>query len=56
MVDVWACGVMLFTMIAGYLPFEDKDMKKLYVKIINGAYKFPSTISPKAKDLIERML
>ena len=29
-VDIWSCGVILFALICGYLPFEDQNTKKLY--------------------------
>ena len=34
--DLWSCGIVLYAMVCGYLPFEDKDNEKLYRKIING--------------------
>ena len=37
-VDIWSCGVIMFAMLCGYLPFEDKNTKKLYQKIIAGKY------------------
>ena len=44
-VDIWSCGVILFAMLCGYLPFEDENTSNLYKKIINADYKFPKFIS-----------
>jgi serine/threonine protein kinase len=54
--DIWSCGIILYVMLAGYLPFEDDTMKGLFEKIEKGEFKCPSHFSPEVKDLIQRML
>ncbi|PPS09787.1 hypothetical protein GOBAR_AA10839 [Gossypium barbadense] len=31
--DLWSCGVILFVLMAGYLPFEDSNLVSLYKKV-----------------------
>ena len=55
-VDLWSCGVILFALLAGYLPFEDPNTSNLYKKILSADYEMPDFISPEAHDLIVRIL
>lgn len=54
--DIWSCGIILYAMSCGYLPFEDPNTNKLYKKILNCDYLIPGFISSSCKDLIKRIL
>ncbi len=56
MVDLWSCGVILFALLAGYLPFEDPNTSNLYKKILSADFEMPGFLSPEAQDLINRIL
>jgi 5'-AMP-activated protein kinase catalytic alpha subunit len=55
-VDIWSCGVILFAMICGYLPFEDPNTANLYKKILSGEYTIPKFVSAEARELIQAIL
>ncbi|KAG0480458.1 hypothetical protein HPP92_011316 [Vanilla planifolia] len=54
--DLWSCGVILFVLLAGYLPFEDDNIMNLYKKISFAEFSCPSWFSLEATRLIERIL
>ena len=54
--DVWSCGIVLFALLTGHLPFNDDNIKKLLLKVQSGKYQMPSNLSSEARDLISKIL
>ncbi|XP_024442327.1 CBL-interacting serine/threonine-protein kinase 3 isoform X3 [Populus trichocarpa] len=54
--DLWSCGVILFVLLAGYLPFDDSNVMNLYKKISAAEFTCPPWLSFGAMKLITRIL
>ncbi|KAK6201290.1 uncharacterized protein RJT21DRAFT_34266 [Scheffersomyces amazonensis] len=54
--DIWSCGIILFALLTGHLPFDDENIRKLLLKVQSGRFIIPHDLSWEAKDLITKML
>lgn len=55
-IDAWSCGIILFLLLTGTLPFQNEDMTQLYEQINQCKVDYPSWMPVEAKDLIAHLL
>lgn len=54
--DIWSCGIVLFVLLAGYLPFDELNIVSLYKKIEEADFTIPPWFTEGAKNIITRIL
>ncbi|KAL2479048.1 CBL-interacting serine/threonine-protein kinase 25 [Forsythia ovata] len=54
--DIWSCGVILYVLLAGFLPFQDENLMRMYTKVFKAKFEFPPWFSYEVKRLISRLL
>lgn len=54
--DIWSAGVILYALVAGYLPFDDPSVRNVLAKVKRGRYIIPDEVNPLLRDLIAKML
>ena len=54
--DVWSCGVVLFAMVTGQLPWTKRNQAQLFEQIRNGEYTIPRFVSQNCYSLLRGLL
>lgn len=55
-IDIWSCGITLYTMVCGCLPFDEESKTALYDKILACKFQLPRNLSLEVCDLIRSIL
>ncbi|XP_075873703.1 serine/threonine-protein kinase BRSK2 isoform X7 [Nelusetta ayraudi] len=54
--DAWSCGVILFALLVGALPFDDDNLRNLLEKVKLGVFHMPHFIPPDCQSLLRGMI
>ena len=56
MIDIWSCGIIIFAMTCGFLPFEDTNNELLFKKIMKCRVDYPEFLSNNTLDIMKKIL
>lgn len=54
--DIWSCGVVLYVLLAGFLPFQHENLMTMYNRVLKAQFEFPPWFSHESKRLIAKIL
>lgn len=54
--DVWSCGVILYALLVGALPFDDDNLRHLLEKVKRGVFHIPHFVPAECQSLLRAMI
>ena len=54
--DMWSCGVILYAMLTGQLPWTKRNQTELFRQIRSGDFSIPNFVSPEGRSLIQGLM